>query len=123
MKRFLSLIIVIIAIALPSIAKNAKDDSSSKPIQLELNQNGNNTDHDRHRAPMRINIETYYDSENNSINICYDGEAAGEVYLYLNGDIVDYSSEINTTFQIHTTGMYKIEIHGESWLAEGYLNL
>lgn len=123
MKRFLSLIIVIIAIALPSIAKNAKDDSSSKPIVLDISQNGNHSDHQVHRAPIRINIDAFYDSENNSINICYDGEATGEVYLYLNGDIVDYSSEINSTFQIHTTGMYKIEIHCGSWLAEGYLNL
>lgn len=123
MKRFLSLIIVIIAIAIPSFAKNAKDDSSSKPIKLEISQTDNNSDHPVHRAPMRINIEAFYESETNLINIYYDGEAAGDVYLYLNGDIVDYSSEINSTFQIHTTGMYKIEIHGASWIAEGYLNL
>lgn len=123
MKRFLSLIIVIIAIALPSVAKDSKDDSSSKPIVLDISQNGNHSDHPVHRVPMHLNIEAYYEAETNSINICYDGEAAGEVYLYLNGDIVDYSSEINTTFQLHTAGMYKIEIHGGSWLAEGYLNL
>lgn len=121
MKRFLSLIIVIIAIAIPSFAKNAKDDSSSKPIKLEISQTDNNSGSDRHRAPIRINIDAFYESETYSINICYDGEAAGDVYLYLNGDIVDYSSEINSTFQIHTTGLYKIEIHGEFWLAEGYL--
>ena len=111
------------AIALPSVAKNAKDDSSSKPIKLEISQTDNNSGSSVDRAPMRINIEAYYEAETNSINICYDGEATGEVYLYLNGDIVDYSSEINSTFQIHTTGMYKIEIIGESWIAEGCLNL
>lgn len=123
MKKLLFLILAMMVFTLPSTAKGAKDNSSTKTIKLDLNQNGSNTDHDRHRAPMRINIEAYYDSETGSINICYDGEAAGEVYLYLNGDIVDYNSEINTTFQIHTTGMYKIEIHGASWIAEGYLNL
>ena len=109
--------------ALPLLAKGSKDNSSTKPINLELRKDSNNSDHPVHRAPMRINIEAYYDSETGSINISYDGEAAGDVYLYLNGDIVDYNSEINTTFQIHTTGMYRVEIHGASWIAEGYLNL
>lgn len=123
MKKLLFLILAMMVFTLPSIAKGSKDNSSTKPINLELRQDSNNSDHPVHRAPMRINIEAYYDSENGSINISYDGEAAGDVYLYLNGDIVDYNSEINTTFQIHTTGMYKVEIHGASWIAEGYLNL
>ena len=71
MKRFLSLIIVIIAIAIPSFAKNAKDDSSSKPIKLEISQTDNNSDHPVHRAPMRIIIEAFYESETNLINIYY----------------------------------------------------
>lgn len=123
MKKLLFLILAMMVFALPSIAKESKDNTSTKPINLELRQDSNNSDHPVHRAPMRINIEAYYDSETGSINICYDGEAAGDVYLYLKGDIVDYNSEINTTFQIHTTGMYKVEIHGASWIAEGYLNL
>ena len=123
MKKILSLILVMFAIALPSFAKAPKDKTTKDPIEITTHPIDNSADSDRHRAPMRLNIEAYYDSETGSINICYDGEATGEVYLYLNGDIVDYSSEINSTFQLHTTGMYKIEIIGESWIAEGYLNL
>ena len=32
---------------------------------------------------MRINIEALYDSDSRSINIYYNGEVDGDVYLYL----------------------------------------
>ena len=58
-----------------------------------------------------------------TININYEGEAIGEVYLNLNGMVIDYSSEINSIFQISSPGLYEIEIVGESWTAYGYLQL
>ena len=76
-----------------------------------------------HRAPIRVNIEAYYNEENGTLEICYDGEATGEAFLYLNDNIVGYSSEINTTFQIEEPGIYRIEILGESWIAEGSLQV
>ena len=72
---------------------------------------------------MRITIEAYYNEENGTLEICYDGEATGETFLYVNDNIVGYSSEINTTFQIEEPGIYRIEILGESWIAEGSLQL
>lgn len=72
---------------------------------------------------MSMNIEAYYDQVRHSIKIYYDGEADGEVFLYLNDNIVGYSSEINTTFQIEEPGIYRIEILGESWIAEGSLQV
>ncbi len=57
------------------------------------------------------------------MEICYDGEAAGEVFLYLNNNIIRYNSEINSTFPISDPGLYTIEIVGETWTAIGYLQL
>lgn len=72
---------------------------------------------------MHINIKAYYNTESRSINIWYDGESDGEVFLYLNDNVVGYSSEINTTFRIEEPGIYRIEILGESWIAEGSLQV
>ena len=55
--------------------------------------------------------------------ILYDGDATGEVFLYLNNNIIEYDSEINTSFQISIPGLYKIEIIGETWIAQGYIQL
>lgn len=75
------------------------------------------------RAPMYIDLEAFYDSESQTINVCYDGEIEGEVYLYLNENVVGYDSEINTSFQISSPGLYKIEVISESWIATGYIQL
>lgn len=76
-----------------------------------------------HRAPMLVDIEAYYNEEEGTLEICYDGEATGETFLYLNGNVVGYDSEINTSFQISSSGLYKIEIISENWIATGYIQL
>lgn len=122
MKKFLSLILVMIAVTLPAIAQESTSSSSTRRVGLEVTQTyGHPTT--AHRAPMRINIEAYYNEGDGSLDICYDGEAVGEVYLYLNDTIVGYDSELNTSFQISTPGLYRIEIIGETWIAQGYIQL
>lgn len=122
MKKILSLILVMIAFHLQSVAQESPGRSSTVRIELETQQK-NNSNHPVHRAPIRVNIEAYYNEENGTLEICYDGEATGEAFLYLNDNIVGYSSEINTTFQIEEPGIYRIEILGESWIAEGSLQV
>lgn len=124
MKKFLSLILVMMTFAFHAIAGEATTTTSpSQGIMLEISQY-NNDNTGRIRAPMRINIEAWYNAETNSIDISYDGEAEGEVFLYLNGTIVGYDSQINTSLQIPSyLGLYRIKIVSESWLAEGCLKL
>ncbi len=122
MKKILSLILVMMAIAFQSIAQEPKGNSSSQTVKLEL-QHKTNTNPTVLRAPMRMDIEASYSAESHTIDIYYDGEAAGEVFLYLNENIIGYDSEINTSFQISAPGLYKIEIIGETWIATGYLQL
>lgn len=122
MKKILSLILVMMAVTLPVIAQESSSSSSTKRVGLEVTQTyGRPTT--AHRAPMRINIEAYYNEGNGTLDICYDGEASGEVYLYINDTIVGYDSELNTSFQISTPGLYRIEIISETWIAQGYIQL
>lgn len=122
MKKILSLILVMMAVTLPVIAQESTSSSSTRRVGLEVTQTyGHPTT--AHRAPMRINIEAYYNEENGTLDICYNGEAVGEVFLYLNDSIIGYDSELNTSFQISIPGLYRIEIIGETWIAQGYIQL
>ena len=75
------------------------------------------------RAPVHIDLEAFYDSESQTISVCYDGKGDGDVYLFLDENIVGYDSEINTSFQISSPGLYKIEVISEVWIATGYLKI
>lgn len=122
MKKIISLILVMITVAFQSIAQESSNSSSTIRIELETQQT-KNSNHPVHRAPMRINIEAYYNEGDGTLEICYDGDAVGEVYLYINDTIVGYDSELNTSFQISTPGLYRIEIIGETWIAQGYIQI
>ncbi|MBD5355422.1 MAG: hypothetical protein HDR88_00195 [Bacteroides sp.] len=121
MRKFLIVIFAMMAMVLPSFAQEKNGDSSSKNIKLELHNHPDNSS--ILRAPMLIGIEAYYNADTQTIDIIYDGEAEGEVFLYLNNAVVDYATEINTSFSISVPGFYKIEINGETWTAEGYLEV
>lgn len=123
MKKFLSLILVMMAVTFPVIAQESNSSSSTRTVGLEVHKKDNSISSTLHRAPMRINIEAYYNEENGTLDICYNGEAVGEVFLYLNDNIIGYDSELNTSFQISIPGLYRIEIIGETWIAQGYIQL
>lgn len=124
MKKILSIILLMMTTFIPLLAQESNGNSSSTNIGLEFHNLTDGSCQVQHRAPIRIiDIEAFYINENNSIDICYTGEATGEVFLYLNNNIIEYNSEINTSFQISTPGLYKIEIIGETWIATGYIQL
>lgn len=123
MNRLISLMLAMMALVTPSFASTSISGDSLKPITLETEAKNNGDGSDRHRAPLRIGIEAYYNTVEQSINIFYVGEATGEVFLYLDGSIIGYDSDINTSFPVSTPGLYKIEILGENWVAEGYIQL
>ncbi|WP_300877587.1 hypothetical protein [uncultured Duncaniella sp.] len=122
MKKLLSLILVMMAFAF--LASAEESNSTSIPLVLEASTIDNNSSPKVHRAPMRINIEAWYNSDSNTIDIIYDGENEGEVVLYLSDNIVGYDSTINTTLSLPTShGAYRIEIVTDNWTAEGLLKL
>lgn len=122
MKKILSLILVMIAVALSGFAQESTSSSSTRRVGLAVRQT-QETATTVHRAPMRINIEAYYNEESGTLDICYNGEATGETFLYLNDNIIGYDSEINASFQISAPGLYRIEIIGETWIAQGYIQI
>lgn len=119
MKQLLSLILVIIAIAFPSVAQSPKG-NSQESVKLEYNRadNGNKPI----RAPMRINIEVFYDTETHIVEVYGDEAMDAEVFIYnASGDIVDYSSSLNTELTIPASGIYTIQIESEGWYALGVI--
>lgn len=124
MKKILSLILVMMMFAFNAIAEESKTSKSSQSIMLEIAQYNDNESFGRFRAPMRIGIEAWYNAESNSIDILYDGEADGGVFIYFNDTIIEYDSKINTTLHIPSlSGLFTIEIVSEHWVAKGYLQL
>ena len=124
MNKLLSLIIAVMMLAFQAAAQGTpKTPSSSQGIKLEITQYNNDTT-GRHRTPMHINVVAFYNEEINTIDISYDGEADGEVYLYLNGNAMDYSPEITTSLQVPSMhGLYQVMIITETWIAQGYIQL
>lgn len=122
MKKILSLILVMFAVTLPVFAQESTDSSYIKRVELEVRQTQEPAT-PMHRAPMRINIEAYYSKASGTLDICYDGEVIGETFLYLDGNIIGYNSELNSSFQIYTPGLYKIAFIGDYWIATGYIQL
>lgn len=124
MKKFLTFIIVILAIVFPAFSGDSQGNgSNTTEIKLDTDKKGTSTSPIRDRMPIHIDIQAWYDAEAQNIVISYDGEQAGEVYLYLDGMPAGYSSEINTVFPVLESGLYSIEILGEDWVATGEIQI
>ncbi len=123
MKKIFTIIIAIMAIAVPLSVKADSGNSIPTPIILETHPEDDEPEFKPHRAPMRVGVEAWYDSNLGTISISYSGEANGEVNLYCDGVLVDNSSEINTTFMVADHGLYTIEILTDSWTATGSISL
>ena len=75
-----------------------------------------------HRAPMLINIDVYYDTETHIVEVYGDEAMDAEVFIYnASGDLVNYSSSLNTELTIPASGIYTIQIESEGWYALGVI--
>jgi len=122
MKKFLIAFVALMTIPFQLSAEEKKQDNIPKSVifkTYQMNSGGR-----PHRMPAQFDIEAYYFEESNSVEIICDVDLVGEVRLYLDGNLIDYSPEVNTTFQLpDVSGVYKIEVSGSSWTVEGYLQL
>jgi hypothetical protein len=122
MKKLLSLVIVMMSFAIQALAEDIDTDTTSQGIMLEITQYNETTG--RHRSKIHLSVEAWYNASDNTIEILYDGESEGEVYIYMNGNIVNYDLTINTSLKIPSLrGLYAIRIVTETWYAQGYLQL
>ena len=114
---------------LASVAGDIQSNTSPSQIKLEIYQKKQNSG--IRRSPsrggisfgMEIPIYVLYDNASQTLYVYGQEDIEGQVYLYLNGAEVDYSSDINTSFSITTTGAYYIEIATENWIVEGRLTI
>lgn len=121
MKKFIQLFLALIAIAFQSVAQETSENSNSTTVGLHFKQK-TTTDPTVHRAPARlsVDVDVYYNTENNTIEIEYDGEEEGEVFIFMDDNLVGYDSHINTCIQLPLiSGQYIIEIIGETWIGQG----
>ena len=124
MKKTLLLILLASSIAFPIFSANDNgDDSESETIELEIKDNASGPSNGNHRSSIFSFIEASLYRNKQILEICYYGENNGEIFIYHNNILVNYSSELNTTFQFTGSGLYKIEIIEEFWTATGYIQL
>lgn len=122
MKKILSILLVMMMFSFRVIAEESKSNTTSQGIKLEIAQYTETPV--QHRASMHLNLEAYYGAGNNTVEILYDGDASGEVFIYLNENLIGYDSKINTSIQLPTIhGLYTIVIEGENWIAKGSIQL
>lgn len=78
------------------------------------------------RCPMRLPIEVYYDSKASAIEVRGDVECEAVVYLRdANGNVLAFSSDINTMLEIPQgfSGILLIYIEGDAWTAYGEIEI
>ena len=76
------------------------------------------------RAPMRMPIEVVYDSDTHNIKVIGDKDIEAEVFLYnANGALESHSSTLNAELSVLESGTHVILIQGESWYAEGEIEM
>ncbi len=123
MKKIFTIILACMGLALPMTAQESDGKSNSKPVILSTHPLNDKPNPTILRAPMRICVEAWYDATSSTLSIIYDGEGEGEVALYRDGELIDSSSVINTTFVIPGSGFYSVEINAESWTAIGSIDI
>ena len=76
------------------------------------------------RAPMRMPIEVFYDSDTHNVKVTGDKGIEAEVFLYdANGTLESHSSTLNAEFSVLESDTYTILIQGEGWYAEGEIQM
>lgn len=114
MKKFLVLILAIVAIA-------GWADTPPDPIPLETHPNENSDDGKRFRSPARNLVEVFYDSVTGTVITTGDPNLDAEVYLYdETGMVEDYSACVNSTLHVTSRGSHTVIVIAEYWYAIGY---
>lgn len=94
---------------------------------MQSNKTGNvNSSTTVHRSPMRIPADVYYDNELRQIEIYGDENLNAQIYLCdENGNIIAYSSTVNTILDVPDSysGTFSIRIESENWDAIGIITI
>lgn len=78
------------------------------------------------RAPMYLSLEITYDDTTHVVEVISEEEVNAQVYIKSeDGNILGYSSSLNTTLNVPSgfIGILTICIEGEEWTAIGEVNI
>lgn len=114
------LFLIIAMVFITTISSFAEDEKVPVVLNNEKQTSSKNT---WERAPMRIPVDVYYNTENRVIKVEGSETIEAEIYIYNKyEELVDYSSTINAEFQLTMPGEYTILIQSEYWYAEAIVN-
>lgn len=114
---------LIITVIFTTVFSSFAEDERVPVVINKEEQTSNNNKNTWNRAPMRIPVDVYYNTENRVIKVEGSETIDAEVYIYNKyEELVDYSSTINAEFQLTMPGEYTILIQSESWYAEAIVN-
>ena len=102
--------------------------AEQKNVQLDYKKTKNESSHKNpHRSPERIPaISVIFNTDTRQISVESDEVIDAEVFIYdYLGNIIDYSPELNSVFDIdfNNSRTQFIEITGITWTATGKITL
>lgn len=116
MKKFFILFLVLFSMLSPDLAMA---DRNEIPPQFLPDPNTNNNG-GRDRAPMRIPLSIYYDTETNIVEVVGPESLQAQVTIRNEyNEIESVSYVLNSCHFISEPGMHTILIQGEGWTATG----
>lgn len=123
MKKFFLLLSMFISMTVQVYA--TVPDTSESPVFLTYQKKSQSQPSAKvNRVPIRFpQINVIFNPDENIIVI--EGPESDDVDVFLydaDGNVVDYSNSLNTTFQLLSNGEYTLYIEADSWYAIGYIN-
>lgn len=116
MKRVLLVIAVLLSMVFPTSAEQNN-------VRLTVYKKGHvEKSTTVQRSPQQLPIDVVYDNGARQITVSGDEDMVAQVYLCdLSGNTLDYSSCLNTVFDVPETctGSLIVRIETEDWIAEG----
>lgn len=113
MKTIIMSVILACGLVMPSFANKYKINSRFIKQRSEQNLEVD-------RVPTVLPIVITYDAETQILEIESEDETIeGVVFLYkLNGNLINYSPTINSSFHMTEAGAYIVSVQGDGWISE-----
>lgn len=116
MKRTLIFIILTIVLTLVGMAEKKRIPMKIQRQERPKQENGPN------RVPKHSPVEVLYDTESMTVTVVGDTETEAEVYLLTeSGEIEDFSTTLNTSFTLTSSGIHVVHIKTPVWIGEGVI--
>ena len=100
--------------------------AEQRGVFMEIHRKSKSSHTQVDRAPMRLPIEVVYDTDNLTITVTGDNSLDADISLKDEaGNILDFSSAINTTFIVPEgySGMIVISIESADWIGTGKIEV